>query len=83
MATDIGYLRFIFYMGLTGLIAFCYFFYRVGKNCMDRFSQHKIMFLIILVLHFAIWCKVSTDIFLVFALFLCIPNNEERLMMNE
>ena len=83
MATDIGYLRFIFYMGLTGLIAFCYFFYRVGKNCMDRLSQHKIMFLMILVLHFAIWFKVSTDIFLVFALFLCIPYNEERETINE
>lgn len=84
METDIGYLRFIFYMGLTGLIAFCYFFYRVGQNCMDRFSQHKIMFLMILVLHFAIWCKVSTDIFLVFALFLCLTNeeNDERLTMN-
>ena len=83
MATDIGYLRFIFYMGLTGLITFCYFFYRVGKNCMDRFSQHKIMFLMILVLHFAIWCKVSTDIFLVFALFLCITNdNDERNTIN-
>ena len=83
MATDIGYLRFIFYMGLTGLITFCYFFYRVGQNCMDRFSQHKIMFLMILVLHFAIWCKVSTDIFVVFALFLCIPNNDERVYNEE
>ena len=83
METDIGYLRFIFYMGLTGLIAFCYFFYRVGKNCMDRFSQHKMMFLMILVLHFAIWCKVSTDIFVVFALFLCIPNNDERVYNDE
>ena len=83
MATDIGYLRFIFYMGLTGLIAFCYFFYRVGQNCMERFSQHKMMFLMILVLHFAIWCKVSTDIFLVFALFLCLPYNEERVYNDE
>lgn len=77
MATDIGYFRFLFYMGLIGLITFCYFFYRVGKNCMDRFSQHKMMFLMILVLHFAIWCKVSTDIFLVFALFLCVTKDNE------
>lgn len=82
MATDIGYLRFIFYMGMTGLIAFSYFFYKVGMNCMNRFPQHKMMFLMILVLHFVIWCKVSTDIFVVFALFLCLTNEGNK-MTNE
>lgn len=79
METDIGYLRFIFYMGFTGLIAFCFFFYKVGKNCMDRFSHHKMMFIMILILHFIIWCKVSTDIFVVFAIFLVISAEENEM----
>ena len=78
MATDIGYLRFLFYFGIIGLLTFCYYFYRVGKNCMDRFSQHKMMFIMILILHFIIWCKVSTDIFVVFAIFLVISAEENE-----
>jgi hypothetical protein len=78
MATDIGYLRFIFYFGLIGMLTFCYFFYRVGKNCMDRFSNHKILFLMIMAVHFIVWCKVATDLFVVFALFLVIGTEENE-----
>lgn len=78
MATDIGYLRFIFYFGLIGMLTFCYFFYRVGKNCMDRFSKHKILFLMIMAVHFIVWCKVATDIFVVFAIFLVIGTEENE-----
>ncbi len=78
MATDIGYLRFIFYFGLIGMFSFCYFFYRVGKNCMDRFSNHKILFLMIMAVHFIVWCKVATDLFVVFALFLVIGTEENE-----
>lgn len=78
MATDIGYLRFIFYFGLIGMVTFCYFFYRVGKNCMDRFSNHKVLFLMIMAVHFIVWCKVATDIFVVFAIFLVIGTEENE-----
>lgn len=74
--TDIGYLRFIFYFGVFGLIAFGGYFIKVGTVCMKRFSAHKALFCTILALNFVIWCKVSTDIFLVFALFLCLRENE-------
>ena len=77
-ATDIGYLRFIFYFGLIGMLTFCYFFYRVGKTCMDRFSKHRILFLMILAVHFIVWCKVSTDLFMVYALFLVIGTEENE-----
>ena len=77
-ATDIGYLRFIFYFGLIGMLTFCYFFYRVGKNCMDRFSNHRMLFLMILTVHFIVWCKVSTDLYVVFALFLVIGTDENE-----
>lgn len=77
MATDVGYLRFIFYFGLLGLFAFSFFMYRVAKVCMNRFSSHKLLFWMLLAINFIIWFKVSTDIFLVFALFLCIGKDDE------
>ena len=74
--TDIGYLRFIFYFGIFGLIAFILYFIKVGTTCIKRFSYHRILFVSLLLLSFIIWCKVSTDLFLVFALFLCLREDE-------
>ncbi len=74
--TDIGYLRFIFYFGIFGLAAFSAYFIKVGTTCMKRYQSHKMLFFALLMLNFIIWCKVSTDIFLVFALFLCLRKDE-------
>ena len=76
MWTDVGYLRFIFYFGLIGLGAFMAFFYKCGQTCATKFSGYSVMFWIILLLNYIIWFKVSTDIFLVFALFLCISKED-------
>ena len=43
---------------------------------MNRFQSYRGLFFMILLLNFIIWLKVSTDIFLVFALFLCISKEE-------
>lgn len=75
-ATDVGYLRFIYYFGLLGLGLFSYFMYKVGKTCAQRFPNYNKLFIIILILNFIIWFKVSTDIFLIFALFLMIGEEE-------
>ncbi len=77
--TDVGYLRFIFYFGLLGLITFSVFMFKVGRTCMTRFSSYRKMFAIILLLNFAVWFKVSSDIFLVFALFLCINEEDNQI----
>lgn len=79
MGTDAGYLRFIFYFGLTGLFAFIFFLYKTSATCIHKFPKYKNMFLMLLCTNFIVWFKVSTDIFLVFALFLCInkDDNEE------
>ena len=74
--TDIGYLRFIFYFGLIGLFMFMLYFCKVAETCILRFRDYRDMFLLLLVFNFVFWCKVSTDIFLVFALFLCISKEE-------
>lgn len=74
--TDVGYSRFIFYFGLLGLITFGIFFYKVMNVCVKRFPAYRMMFFLFLILNFIIWLKVSTDIFLVFAIFLMVSKEE-------
>ena len=83
MNTDVGYLRFIYYFGVIGLLFFSIYFMEVGRACMHRFPEWKVMFLLLLLLHFTVWAKVSTDIFLCFAPFLCIDNETEDLEDDE
>ena len=76
MHTDVGYCRFLFYFGLMGLGAFMFFMYRAMQICWNRFGSYRIMFLIILLLNYMVWVKVSSDLFLVFAIFLCVSKEE-------
>ncbi len=69
--TDAGYSRFLFYFGVIGMGTFVAFMFKVCQVCMKRFAQYRYMFLLLLLLNLAIWVKVSTDIFLAFAPFLC------------
>lgn len=78
MQTDIGYLRFLFYFGLVGLTAFVIYFFAVTDSLMKRFKSYSWMFLAILLINLTIWFKVSTDIFLVFAIFLCVGQEENE-----
>ena len=75
-ATDVGYLRFIYYFGVVGLFCFCMFMLKAGRIVTGRFEKEKLMLWVILAVNFIVWFKVSTDIFLVFALFLCIGKEE-------
>lgn len=76
--TDVGYLRFIYYFGLVGLSLFCLFFIKVGHVLVKKFSDNKFLFLILISLNFIIWFKVSTDIFVFYALFLMIDKKENE-----
>lgn len=78
MGTDVGYLRFIFYFGIIGLIAMMTFVCKAGAYCIKNLAKYKLMFVLLLLANFIIWFKVSTDIFLVFALFLMIQGNEQK-----
>jgi hypothetical protein len=78
MGTDVGYLRFIFYFGMIGLISFSIFMFVASRECSVMLPDYKNMFSAILLLGFLIWLKVSTDIFLVFALFICVGNMQEQ-----
>lgn len=74
--TDIGYLRFLFYFGIIGVIAFVAYFVKITSICRSRFSAFSVMFLMLLCVNLIGWCKVTTDVFLVFAPFLCVPQSE-------
>ncbi len=88
--TDIGYCRFILYCGLTGFSVFALFFVYNAAVFATKYRQYRGMFFFFLVLTFIIWIKVSTDIFLIYALFYCMdmlsnnkvlnPKNENRLL---
>lgn len=75
--TDIGYLRFIFYSGIIGLVAFGAFICKAAQLAIERFRGYKTMIFLLLLIHFLIWLKVSTDCFLIFALLLCIPKENK------
>lgn len=68
--TDIGYLRYIFYFGVIGLITFSLFFVKVCQVCIQYSKAFKWMFILVLAINFIQWLKVSTDLFVVFAPFL-------------
>ena len=76
--TDVGYLRFIFYFGVIGLISFIVFFLVVFWECATRHRKYAILFLMILTINYIVWAKVSSDIFLIFSLFLCIPSESDE-----
>lgn len=77
MNTDAGYSRFIFYFGLIGLSIFIGFFINVTSVCCKRFPKAKFMFLLMLAMNLIVWVKVSTDLFVMFAPFLCVSRKEE------
>lgn len=77
MGTDIGYLRYIFYFGLVGTFIFILFMWKSAWACIHRFKDYKMMFLMILLVNYIGWFKVSTDIFLVFAIFLVLSKKDD------
>lgn len=70
MGTDIGYLRFIFYFGIMGLIPMIGVVGHSAVICMRRFKQERFLFALELLLGLIIWVKVSSDIVPFFAMFL-------------
>ena len=71
MGTDIGYLRFLYYFGLAGLIWIVSYMVYSAYVCAVHFKPFAWIFVMALLVGLTVWIKVSTDIFLYFALFLC------------
>lgn len=70
--TDIGYLRFIFYFGSVGMLSFATFIVMSARACIKRLPLQKALIILILILNFVVWLKVSTDLFFIFALLLSV-----------
>lgn len=77
-STDVGYLRFIFYFGVLGLFAFVLYFFKCAQVCVSKFKREALMFWLILLANYILWFKVATDIFIVFALFLCVVSDDTQ-----
>lgn len=69
MRTDVGYARMIFYCGLLGLSIFMSFFVYLTRNYMKRFKDYSSLFFLLFILQLVVWCKVSTDIFFIYAFY--------------
>lgn len=76
--TDIGYCNFTFYCGLIGLVVFSLFFIYVHLALNRKFRDFKIPSLLFVALTFIVWCKVTTDIFFIDALLLCIAGSYDE-----
>ena len=63
MGTDIGYLRYIFYFGVIGLLAISSVMIYACWIGIKAFPEYKAMILLALLAGFIIWLKVSTDLF--------------------
>lgn len=72
MGTDIGYLRFIFYFGLLGLVWIIAVVAYATYVCAKYHNGYAWLFVMALLVNLAVWVKVSTDIFLFFCIFLCV-----------
>lgn len=72
MGTDIGYLRFIFYFGIIGLIAISAVMVYAGVIGIQYYPQHSLLFMMGVASNFIVWLKVSTDMFPFLILLACI-----------
>ena len=79
MGTDIGYLRYIFYFGLPGLILMITIFMSITYICIKRLdARYTILFLFLLLSNMTGWLKVSTDIMVIFAPFLVLALEQDK-----
>lgn len=72
MRTDIGYLRFVFYFGVVGLLGMMAAFVYMTVSCIRNLKGHTLLFLSLLLINFIGWLKVSSDIIMVLAPFLIL-----------
>ena len=83
MGTDIGYLRFIFYFGVIGLLAISAVVVYSGIIGIRYYPEYKNLFLLGILINFIVWLKVSTDILLFLYLFVTATIVEQEFMEDE
>lgn len=78
MSTDIGYLRFIFFFGVLGMLFMLAMFIKATTTCMKAIPHYSLLFVFLLVSNLIFWIKVSSDILMVFAPFLILAYKQSR-----
>lgn len=78
MGSDVGYIRFIFYFGVIGLLTFSLYICKAGAICTKYFRSQKALIMILLALNFVVWFKIATDLFFIFAILLTSKWGEEN-----
>lgn len=69
--SDIGYVNFIFYCGLVGLVIYS-IYYIYNHLCLnEKYDRFALLSILLVALTFIIWAKVQTDIFFIDALLFC------------
>lgn len=79
MGTDIGYLRFIFFFGIFGMLSMITLFVCFWRICYNRFSKLKDIATMLLILNLVIWFKATSDLLPIFAILLCINKTDQNL----
>ena len=77
-STDIGYCRIVLYGGIPAMVLFALMFVVLAIGMAQKFPQSGLLFLLMLAISFIIWVKVSTDLFFIYALLLCLPEPEKE-----
>lgn len=54
------------------------FMWKAAWICVSRFKDYKVLFLLILLVNYLGWFKVSTDVFMVFAIFLMLSKEDDK-----
>ena len=62
MGTDVGYLRFIFYFGIIGLLAISSVIIKAGTMMMKVHPYDNTVFVFLMLVNFICWFKVATDL---------------------
>lgn len=84
MGTDVGYLRFIYYFGLGGMLSFCIYFMEIGVFCCKRLGDFKPLIVAMVLINYIVWFKVSSDVFMILCLFLLVPMmNDKKLLQSQ
>lgn len=69
--SDIGYVNFIFYCGLIGMVIYS-LYYIYNHLCLNsKFNNFQLLSVLFMATTFIIWTKVQTDIFFIDALLFC------------
>ena len=83
MGTDIGYLRFIFYFGLIGLLTISSLVVYSAYICANNNPEYRTLFILAAAINFIIWMKVASDILSFFYLFICATSIQQVFMVEE